>query len=92
MTWVEIVKDIGFPVFVALFVLVRLEPAVKRLDNAITALTIVAAKSNGLKAKDITEVLEAVQSHKWKNRGRRVADCVGGDREKATSKDSRSLT
>jgi len=84
MDWVSVVRDIGFPVFVALFVLVRLEPAVKRLDNSITALTIVAAKSNGMKSRDISEVIEAVHARKKKNRGRRVTDQVEVSNEEVT--------
>jgi len=53
MNWVDVIKDLGFPIFVAGFVLIRLEPAIKRLDSSIMALTIVAAKSNGMKNKDI---------------------------------------
>lgn len=76
MGWIDVIKDLGFPIFVAVFVLVRMEPAIKRLDSSIMALTIVAAKSNGMKSKDITEVIDAVKFRKKKNRGRRVEDHV----------------
>jgi len=75
MEWVGLIKDLGFPIFVALFVLVRLEPAIKHLDGSITALTIVAAKTNGMKDKDIAYVIDAVASRKKQKR--RAADRLG---------------
>jgi len=72
MGWIDVIKDLGFPIFVAVFVLIRMEPAIKRLDSSIMALTIVAAKSNGMKNKDISEVIAAVKSRKGKDR--RITD------------------
>ena len=74
MEWMDVIKDLGFPIFVAVFVLVRMEPAIKRLDSSIMALTIVAAKSNGMKNKDISDVIDAVQSRKGNKQARRVSD------------------
>jgi len=74
MVWMDVIKDLGFPIFVAVFVLIRMEPAIKRLDSSIMALTIVAAKSNGMKAKDISEVIEAVQTKKRGGKYRRITD------------------
>ena len=74
MAWMDVIKDLGFPIFVAVFVLIRMEPAIKRLDSSIMALTIVAAKSNGMKTKDISEVIEAVQTKKRGGKYRRVTD------------------
>jgi len=74
MVWMDVIKDLGFPIFVAVFVLVRMEPAIKRLDSSIMALTIVAAKSNGMKNKDISEVIESVQPKKRGGKYRRVTD------------------
>jgi len=74
MVWMDVIKDLGFPIFVAVFVLIRMEPAIKRLDSSIMALTIVAAKSNGMKTKDISEVIEAVQTKKRGGKYRRVTD------------------
>ena len=72
--WIDVIKDLGFPIFVAVFVLVRMEPAIKRLDSSIMALTIVAAKSNGMKNKDISEVVDAVKARKRTGKDRRVTD------------------
>ena len=77
MMWIDVIKDLGFPIFVAVFVLVRMEPAIKRLDSSIMALTIVAAKSNGMKNKDISEVIAAVKSRKGKDR--RITDKLGDE-------------
>ncbi len=74
MVWMDVIKDLGFPIFVAVFVLVRMEPAIKRLDSSIMALTIVAAKSNGMKNKDISEVIEAVTTKRRVGKNRRVTD------------------
>ena len=79
MEWMDVIKDVGFPIFVALFVLVRMEPAIKRLDASIMALTIVAAKSNGMKTKDITTVIDAVQSRKGMPKTRRLSDHMDDD-------------
>ena len=79
MLWIDLIKDLGFPIFVAVFVLVRMEPAIKRLDSSIMALTIVAAKSNGMKSKDISEVIDAVQSKKKSGKMRRVTDKIAVD-------------
>ena len=79
MLWIDLIKDLGFPSFVAVFVLVRMEPAIKRLDSSIMALTIVAAKSNGMKSKDISEVIDAVQSKKKSGKMRRVTDKITVD-------------
>ena len=74
MGWIDVIKDLGFPIFVAVFVLVRMEPAIKRLDSSIMALTIVAAKSNGMKSKDISEVIAAVKTRKSTGKDRRITD------------------
>ena len=79
MVWMDIIKNLGFPIFVAVFVLVRMEPAIKRLDSSIMALTIVAAKSNGMNNKDISEVIEAVKTKKRGGKHRRITDTLVGD-------------
>ncbi len=70
------IGDVGFPVFVAAFVLVRLEPQIKRLTQAITANTVVTAKSNGMKSKDVKEIIELVAQNGNK---RRLSDRVDYD-------------
>jgi hypothetical protein len=60
---VNIIKDIGFPIFVALFVLCRLEPAVRRLEKTITALMIVTAKTNGVGKNVVADVVRSAKQY-----------------------------
>ena len=74
MDILAILKDFGFLAFVAIFVLCRLEPAVKRLDQAISSLAVIVAKSNGMKNRDVHEIIDAVARNKDR---RRIADRLG---------------
>ena len=69
-----ILKDFGFPAFVAIFVLCRLEPAVKRLDQSISSLAVIVAKSNGMKNRDVREIVDAVARNRDR---RRITDRLG---------------
>ena len=69
----DFIAKVGFPAFVACFVLVRLEPAVKRLERSITAHMVVTAKSNGMKAEDVKDIIAMVAHNRKK---RRAADRV----------------
>ena len=64
----DFIGEVGFPIFVAAFVLVRLDPAIRRLTTAITSNTVVTAKSNGMKAKDVREIIKLVEANKHKRR------------------------
>lgn len=77
-TAVAIIRDIGFPIFVAVFVLVRLEPALKRLDQSITTLTVVTAKSNGMKKDAVETIVDRVMS-KRTGQKRRATDLLDDD-------------
>ena len=72
----DFVGTYGFPGFVAIFVLVRLEPAISKLQQSITTLMVVTAKSNGMSGKDVSEIVRAVANSK-SNR-RRVEDRIDG--------------
>lgn len=61
---VTLIKDIGFPIFVAVLVLLRIEPAVKHLDRAITMMATMIAKSNGFKEEDVEKMIEEIASKK----------------------------
>jgi hypothetical protein len=61
---VEIITDLGFPIFVAVFVLVRLEPSMRKLYDAVTALTVVIAKSNGMRESDVDSIVAAVKQRR----------------------------
>jgi len=72
----DFIGSVGFPVFVAVFVLLRLEPSLKRLDQSITSLMVVTAKSNGMKGEDVAEIVRVVTENRGHNR--RVEDKVDG--------------
>lgn len=68
MDWMAVARDLGFPAVVAFIVLFRIEPAMKKLDTSITALTMVVAKSNGMKESEIKAVVKAVAAESKKQR------------------------
>jgi hypothetical protein len=74
------IKDLGFPIFVAVFVLWRLEPAIKRLDQSITTLTVVTAKSNGMKANTVEDIVSRVMAKRTGKR-RRASDVLSDSEE-----------
>jgi len=78
MDILAILKDFGFPAFVAIFVLCRLEPAVKKLDQSISSLAVIVAKSNGMKNRDVREIVDAVARNKDR---RRITDRLGYNEE-----------
>ena len=78
------IKDFGFPAVVAIFVLVRLEPAIRRLDQSITTLTVVSAKANGMGKQTIEEIVTRVNA-KRNGKRRRVTD-VFDDEDGKTGK------
>ena len=74
----DFISRVGFPVFVAVFVLLELKPEVKKLRQAITSLTVVTARSNGMAGKDVAEIIRLVAE---RGRGRRIEDQVDGPPE-----------
>lgn len=78
---ITIIKDFGFPAAIALIVLLRLEPALKRLDQSITTLMVVTARSNGMGKKTIEEIVAKVTA-KRSGKRRRVTDVLSGEDEK----------
>lgn len=46
-SWVSIVKDLGFPAAVAAFLLLRLEPATRRLTDALVSVRLELAQWRG---------------------------------------------
>jgi len=69
------IKDFGFPSVVALFVLLRIEPEMRRLRQSITSLMVVTAKSNGMKGEDVADIVRVVSQSSGR---RRVADQIDG--------------
>lgn len=49
----EFVSNIGFPIFVAVYVLVRMEPTINRLGDNVRLMTILLARQQGVTVEDI---------------------------------------
>jgi len=45
---VEFIRQVGFPIFVAVYVLMRLEPTINKLNDTVRVLTIITAKQSGI--------------------------------------------
>ena len=44
----QFIGQVGFPIFVAVYVLMRLELTINRLNDTVTALTIITAQQSGV--------------------------------------------
>ena len=44
----QFIGQVGFPIFVAVYVLMRLEPTINKLNDTISVLTIITAKQSGI--------------------------------------------
>lgn len=53
----KLVANYGFPMVVAGYLLVRLEPTIKELQKSITSLTIVVAKQSGMAVEEINDII-----------------------------------
>mgnify|MGYP001225563474 CR=1 FL=1 len=57
MDWYHIVtsfiRDVGFPVFVATYVLIRLETAINSLNKSVRLLSILVARQQGVRMETI---------------------------------------
>ncbi len=51
------ISKVGFPIFVALYVLMRLEPTIHGLKKSIDVLTYILAKSQGLDVKEAEDII-----------------------------------
>lgn len=49
----EFIQTVGFPVFVAVYVLLRLEPVISKLDKTIRVQTIIIAKLSGMSVDEV---------------------------------------
>ena len=45
---VEIISQVGFPIFITVYVLARLEPTINKLNDTIRFQTIIIAKQSGI--------------------------------------------
>ena len=53
----KLVANYGFPMVVAGYLLIRLEPIIKDLQKSINSLTIVVAKLSGIGPEEISKLL-----------------------------------
>jgi len=53
----KLATNYGFPMVVAGYLLIRLEPVIKDLQKSINSLTIVVAKLNGIDTEEISKLL-----------------------------------
>lgn len=44
----QFISQVGFPIFVAVYVLMRLEPTINKLNDTVKVLTIITAKQSGV--------------------------------------------
>jgi hypothetical protein len=53
----KLAANYGFPMVVAGYLLIKIEPVIKDLQKSINSLTIVVAKQNGLDAEEISKII-----------------------------------
>lgn len=46
--WTQAISSVGFPIFIAVYVLMRLEPTINKLNSTIAQQTILIAKLSGM--------------------------------------------
>ena len=56
--YVKLMANYGFPMVVAGYLLVRLEPLIKELQKSITLLTIVVARQGGMDYQEARQLIE----------------------------------
>jgi len=66
----DFIGQVGFPVFAATYLMLKTGPELKKLRAAITTLTVVTAKSNGMSAMDVKDILAAVRESSDRGRSR----------------------
>jgi len=53
--WTQAISTVGFPIFIAVYVLMRLEPTINKLNSTIAQQTVLIAKLSGI---DYNEVMK----------------------------------
>lgn len=51
--WLQAISTVGFPIFIAVYVLVRLEPTINRLNDTLNNQTVLIAKLSGIDYNDV---------------------------------------
>ena len=58
------IGQVGFPIFVAVYVLTRLEPTINKLNDTVRVLTIITAKQSGMDYNEIVREYEVAEGKK----------------------------
>jgi len=58
----KLAANYGFPMVVAGYLLVRLEPLIRNLDKSITLLTMVVAKQSSIDVEQVQQILEGARA------------------------------
>lgn len=56
-TAIQLINSVGFPIFVAMYLLLRLEPTMKELQKTIAVLAIIIAKCNDIEYADVRRMV-----------------------------------
>lgn len=54
----QFIGQVGFPIFVAVYVLMRLEPTINKLNDTVRVLTIITAKQSGMDYNEVVRDYE----------------------------------
>lgn len=60
--WVELVANVGFPIAVAAWLLIRIEPAIKQMNESLILLTAYVKTQGKLSHDDVVEIKERVRA------------------------------
>ena len=58
------IGQVGFPIFVAVYVLMRLEPTINKLNDTVRVLTIITAKQSGIDYNEVVKEYEIAEGKK----------------------------
>lgn len=58
------IGQVGFPIFVAVYVLMRLEPTINKLNDTVRVLTIITAKQSGIDYNEVVKEYEVAEGKK----------------------------
>mgnify|MGYP001954870089 CR=1 FL=1 len=61
--WSDFIVSVGFPVAVAAFVLVRLEPALRQIRDAMLLITAFLIKQENINEEDVMKVYKRLKSY-----------------------------
>lgn len=59
-TWVDVVANLGFPIAVAAFVLIRLEPVMREMRDSLILLAAHVNKNDSLNERDIVNIKDRI--------------------------------